>query len=286
MSKRIVMATLAVAVVAAAGCEDITNPIEETGQLAPAWVGFEAPRSVNGARGSWLAVRYGGLTLRPERDVSIDLEFGGSAAFGEDFEVVEGEGSTTEAAGFSAAGGTVLLEYDPAQEAPLDTLWVYIPATAAVDAVLDITLSGAETVEGDPIGVGYLGDFATYKITVVRAPAEIPTGAYAGTVTGDFGSGAIPAVTITAGPVTVAGAAYDYVLSDFAYGLFGEPIPWAFTVYVDGTVSFSPSSPASAGITANASGSYDFDTSTLTMDVELTCCGGEGGTWTTVYTLQ
>jgi hypothetical protein len=90
-------------------------------------------------------------------------------------------------------------------------------------------------------------------------------------------------VTITkpATPVTINGVAYSFVISDYtgAADLFGAPVPWAFNVTSGGTVLASPRSPLSATLTSNVAGTYNFTTRTLTLNAELTCCGGAGLTW-------
>lgn len=280
-----IIGALAVTAGVMAGCEDITNPVEEFGEFAPAWVGFEAPRTVNGSHGTYTPVVYGALTTRPEEDVQIDVTFGGDAVFGQDYVIVDQPGGSARS-DLSAAGGTLLLDADPAREGPEDTLWVFVPETATVGSTVEIQMSEARTVGGDVITVGYLGDFHTYTLTVIPGPAEIPTGTYSGTVSGDFGAGGIPAVQIADDPVTIGGTTYRYQISDYSYGLFGVAVPWAFNVFSDGSVQFAPNDTGGLGVTSDITGSYDLDADVLTMDVELTCCGAAGATWTTVYTLQ
>lgn len=278
-----IIGTLAVAAaVVMVGCEDVTNPIEEFGEFAPAWVGFEAPRAVNGSHGTYTPVVYGALTTRPEEDVEIDITFGGDAVFGEDFVIVD-EPNGSPRSEFSAEGGTVALDSDPSREGPTDTLWVYVPEDAAVGSQVEIQMEEARTVTGETITVGYTGDFSTFELTVIPGPADIPEGTYSGVVDGDFGAAA-PVVTVTEQPTTIGGTEYRYRISDFAYGLFGAPIPWNFNIYSDGSVEFAPSATGFA-VTANITGDYDLQANVLSMDVELTCCGAAGATWTAVYTL-
>ena len=173
MRTKPVLLVLGAAILAVSACEEITNPIEEMGEFAPPWVAFEAPRTVTGPHGSWVPVRYGGIAVRPEEDVNVVLEFGGSAVFGEDFFVVADSGSLEVASGFDASGGTALFDYDPFQEAAFDTLWLWIPTTATVGSALEISMVEASTSSGSMIGTGYLGSWTDFTLTVVRAPAEI-----------------------------------------------------------------------------------------------------------------
>jgi hypothetical protein len=278
-----IIGALAMTAVVMVGCEDITNPVEEFGEFAPAWVGFEAPRAANGSHGTATPVIYGALTTRPEEDVQIDITFGGTAVFGEDYMIVDASGSPIS--GITAAGGTLLIEADPAREGPQDTLWIAVPTDATVGSTVIIEMSEARTVDGDPIAVGYLGQWTEFELTVIPGPADITEGTYSGEVSGDFGAGPIPPVTITESPVTIGGTQYRYQISDFSYGLFGVAIPWAFNVYSDGSVEFSPSA-VGFNVTADVTGSYDLADDELTMDVTLTCCGAAGASWTALYTAQ
>ena len=280
-----IIGALAVAGLAAVGCQDITNPVEEFGEFAPAWVGFEAPRAVNGSHGSHVPVIYGALTTRPEEDVTIEMSFGGQGVYGTEFTAVDGAGSTTPHPDFSAAGGTVTLPADPTRDEPLDTLWLYVFEEATVGNVLEVNIDTASTVGGDPITVGYQGDFDTFQVTFVPAPAQVPTGTYAGTLTGDLGEGDI-SIEVADAPATVSGTEYRYRMSDFAALAFGDPIPWSFNVFSDGSVEFAPNATGIPSVTADITGSYDLDTNTLSFDVTLTCCGAAGLQWSHVVTAQ
>ncbi len=278
-----IIGALAMTAVVMVGCEDITNPVQEFGEFAPAWVGFEAPRAVNGSHGSTTGVVYGALTTRPEEDVEIDITFGGDAVYGEDFVVMDANGSPRS--DITAAGGTLMIDSDPNLEEPQGMFWIYVPTSATVGRTVVIQMTSAQTVDGNPITVGYLGDFTEFELTVIPGPADITEGVYTGSVSGDFGAGAIPPVEITESPVTIGGTDYRYQISDYAYELFGDPIPWAFNVYSDGSVEFSPTA-VGGGVTSDITGSYDLAADVLTMNVTLTCCGAAGAVWTTVYTAQ
>lgn len=280
-----IIGALAVAGMAIAGCQDITNPVEETGEFGAPWVRFDVVAQ-QGDLDSYVPIIFEAPS-RPEQDIDIEFTFGGDAVFGEDYVVVEDEGVTTPRSDVTAEGGTITLPYDPAQEQPHDTMWVYVPQDATAGRVLTVEMVGAQGQDGNEITLGYLGDFATFELTVRAPPAEIDEGPYAGVVTAsNFGyNGTTTTVAVTADPVTIEGTQYRYQISDFAFGLFGGPVPWAFNVFVDGNVEFSPENPAGT-VTADITGSYDFETNVLTVETELTCCGGEGLIWHADYTLQ
>lgn len=291
MNRKHILTSLAVAaMVATSGCEDITNPVEELGELTSGWVGFEAPRAVTGPHGTWVPVRYGGIAVRPETDVDVTFEFGGTAVFGEDYVVVQDSGSTTAAGGFDATGGSVTFDYDPFQTASLDTLWVYIPTTATVGATAEINMTEATAATGDSVGAGYEGSFATFTVTVVRQAADIATGTYVGSVSGeDIGGGPFAVeleVTEPAGGITVGGTRYQYLLSDFSLGMFGVPLAMPFNVFVDGSMDFAGQeqglySCGGAPITATITGAeYDFTENSFGFAVDWTSCGIEGTNYT------
>lgn len=266
---------LAVAATAGIACEDIVNPVEEMGEFAPAYVVFTNVEAA-GAHGTTVPVVFD-APPRPDEDVVIDFAFSGDAVFGEDYMIV-GRPDVT------AAGGTTTIVADPAAEEPTDTLWVAVPEDATVGAVLQIDITDAATADGDSVIVGRLGDFSTFLLTITPALAEVPTGTYAGTISGDLGAGDI-GIEVTDDPVTIDGTEYRYQMSDFAAGAFGVPIPWAFNVFTDGSMVFSPTNP-DGDVTADITGTYDLATSSMAFDVLLTCCGGDGLQWTYDLTLQ
>ena len=266
---------LAVAATAGIACEDIVNPVEEMGEFAPAYVVFTNVEAA-GAHGTTVPVVFD-APPRPDEDVVIDFAFSGDAVFGEDYMIV-GRPDVT------AAGGTTTIVADPAAEEPTDTLWVAVPEDATVGAVLQIDITDAATADGDSVIVGRLGDFSTFLLTITPALAEVPTGTYAGTISGDLGAGDI-SIEVTDDPVTIDGTEYRYQMSDFAAGAFGVPIPWAFNVFTDGSMVFSPTNP-DGDVTADITGTYDLATSSRAFDVLLTCCGGDGLQWTYDLTLQ
>lgn len=271
---------LAVAATAGIACEDIVNPVEEMGEFAPAYVVF-ANVQANTPQGGMAAVVFDSPP-RPEEDVVIEYTFSGDAVFGEDYVIVNADGSPRS--DVTADGGTATIVADPAAEEPTDTLWVAVPEDAAVGAVLQIDIIDANTADGDSIIVGRLGDFDTFQMTITLGFTEVPTGTYAGTISGDLGSGNI-SLEVTDDPVTIDGTEYRYQMSDFAAGAFGVPVPWAFNVYTDGSMVFSPTNP-DGDVTAEITGTYDLATSSLAFDVLLTCCGGDGLQWSYDLTLQ
>jgi hypothetical protein len=237
MRKLRMIGALAVAAVAAAGCEDITNPIQEMGEFAPPWVLFSAATGT-APHGAYVPVilRAQG---RPEMDVEIDFTLGGTAVFGQDYIVVTDTVSGTPRGGITASGGTITIPYDPATASPDDTLWVYVPTTAVPGRTIIATITGARGSAG-PVTVGHRGNFTTHTRTIVRAPATIPTGTYRGQQTG--GATGDAETVITRNPITVDGTQYQYRMSDYANMLHGVPVGWAFNVYVDGSMDFAPRS--------------------------------------------
>jgi hypothetical protein len=273
-----IIGALAVAASVVVGCQDITNPVEEFGTLAPAWVAFEAPRAVNGSHGTYVPVVYGALTTRPEEDVEIDITFGGDAVFGEDYVIVDGPNGAPRT-DLSAAGGTLMLDADPSREGPQDTLWVFVPTTAEVGSVVEIEMADARTVTGAPITVGYIGQFTAFEITVVPAPAEIPEGTYSGALSG----GLTGATTVQ---ISESDGDFDYEISDIAAGAFGPEVAWEFSVLSDGTTQWSATprdfTLAALGMTGGITGTFDFETNTLTWNVQYT----DSFAWSGAATLQ
>lgn len=276
MRNLIIFGALAAVGLTAAGCEDIVNPVEEAGEFAPPYVVLTS----TGA-----GVALGGMTPvvfdvppRPDEDVTINYTFGGDAVFGDDFVVTDASG--TPLPDVTASGGSITIEANPEAEAPEDTIYLSVPTDATVGAQATVQIASATLASGEDAIVGRLGDFTTFTLTITA----IPTGTYTGQLTGDLGTGTV-SIEITVDPVTVDGTEYEFRMNDFAVNIFGEPIDWAFNVLGDGTVEFSPSSP-SFNVTAIITGSYDFNTSTLSFDTELTCCGGSGLMWTQVVTLE
>lgn len=258
------ISALVVAALAVTGCEDITNPVEEVGEFAPPWVGFTTV-SGTAPHGSYVPVIFT-APGRPEQDIEIDFTFGGTAVFGEDYVIVTDPVSGTPRSDVTAAGGTALIPYDPAAESPHDTLWVFVPTDAVAGRDLQVNITAARGT-GGAVTLGYLGDFTVHTRTITLAPATIPTGTYAGQQTGF--SNAPAEVTITDNPVTVDGAQYRYRMSDFANMLLGVEVGWAFIVYLNGEVQFAPRSHTHT-LTASPvlTGTYDFDTNTLSVHVQ------------------
>ncbi|MGK7313460.1 MAG: hypothetical protein ACN0LA_14685 [Candidatus Longimicrobiales bacterium M2_2A_002] len=216
---------------------------------------------------------------RPQEDVVIDYTFGGDAVYGEDFVVTDASG--TPLSGVTSSGGTITIEASPDAEAPEDTIYLSVPTDATVGAEAEVQIASASLASGGAVTVGRLDSPTTFTLAITA----IPTGTYTGALTGDLGTGTV-SIDVTVDPVTISGTEYEFRMDDFAVGIFGEPIDWAFNVLGDGTMEFSPTSPSAPDVTANITGTYDFNTSTMSFDTELTCCGGAGLTWTQVLTLE
>lgn len=272
-----IIGALAVVAGIAAACQDITNPVEQFGTLGPPWVRFNPIEASAPNTGSWAPVVFQAPS-RPEEDITISyaMDAAGDAVADSDYMIVADSGSTTAA----GSSGTVTIAYDPNAETPTDTMWVYVPSTATIGRQLIIDMTTAQGSKSDSVMVGYLGQYTQFTLTVTAGPATILTGTYSGTISGDLGSGTLD-IAISDNPTTISGTTYRYVMDDFAWGAFGGAMPWGFNVLTDGSVQFSPEDAGGNGVTANITGTYDFATNTLSFDTELTCCGGEGLTWST-----
>lgn len=271
--------TLLLAAVAFAGCEDITNPVEEFGSLEDPYVRFETSSAI-GTPGSTTRVIFQ-MPTRVEEDVTIQYTFGGDAVFGDDFVVVDAAGDPV--ADVTAAGGTATIPFDPEQTTfGRDTILVFVPFDATDGRTLEIQIASATVPSGQNIETGFVEAFNTFDLNV-EGFVDIPVGTYATVRAGDFGGGA-GTVTITkpAAPVVIDGVPYDFVVSDSQgdAGVFGIAIPWAFSVTSGGTVIAPRVDAAELGAVADVDGTFDFDTSTLDLTLVLDCCGAPGFGWT------
>lgn len=281
MNRMRVLGALAVTGLVAAGCEDITNPVEEFGQLAGPYVRFEAASAI-GTPDSYVLIIFQ-MPTRVEEDVEIDFSFGGDAVFGQDYIVVDDDGNPRT--DVTASGGSVTIRYDFDQTAfARDTLRVFVPFDATDGAALEVEITAATTASGDPIETGFIDRFRTFTLSIEGFVA-IPTGRYVGTIAGNLGAGAV-ALNITDDPVVIGGAEYRFVIDDYAAGAFGGAVPWAFNVTSGGTAIFAPEDAAGFGVTSEIEGEFDFATNNLTLDVLLTCCGGDGFVWSYDVTRQ
>jgi hypothetical protein len=268
---------LAMAALFAASCDDVTNPVEEFGQLVDPYVRFEFPDDI-AIPGVVVPVVFV-MTTRVEENVDVSFTFGGDAAYGTDYWAVDRSG--TRRSDVTANGGTARITYRADQSTfPRDTLRLFLPAAARAGRTVELEITGATTTSGRRLETGFIDEYRTYVLSI-EAPQLLP-GTYVGQRTGDLGT--VPAsVTISkpATPVTIAGTAYDFILSDYTGDAepFGAPIPWAFNVTQEGVVRASPRSSQFASVTSTVTGTFDFVTQQLRLNVTLTCCGGEGLTW-------
>ena len=280
-----IIGVLGVAVLASAGCEDITNPVEEFGTLADPYVRFETS-SATGTPASMNRV----IVQQPTRvteDVTVTFTFGGDAVFGEDFLIVDEAGNVRT--DVTAAGGTAFIPFDSAQtQFARDTIFVFVPFDAADGRTLEIEIESAVTESGRALETGYIDAFRTFDLSI-EGFVDIPTGTYAASRSGDFGTGT-GTVTITkpASPIVIDGTPYDFLLSDSQgdAGVFGIAVPWALSVTSGGTVILPSEDAIGLGATANVVGTFNFTTNTLSLDLELTCCGAAGFGWSMVAVLQ
>jgi len=272
------LGVLALTALAAGACTDVTNPIEETGTLADPFVRFESSSAV-GVVGTTATITIE-LPTRVEEDVTVQYSFGGTAVFGEDYIIVDNDGNPRS--DVTAAGGTASIPFDfEDTNTPSDSIKVFVPLTTTDQSVLEVTLQSASTTSGRTIETGYIPDYQTTRVSFEGfVSSGVATGAYSGTAGGIIAGGVSVSVSQPASPVVIDGEEYTYVLSDFAQGLFTIAIPWGFNVTSGGTVIFSPADAGNIGVTADLTdGQYDFTTNTLSFDAVLTCCGGEGFSW-------
>lgn len=270
---------LGVAMLALAGCEDITNPVEEFGTLADPYVRFLTASAIGTPASTNRVILQ--LPTRLTEDVTVTYTFGGDAVFGEDFQVVDETGAVRT--DVTASGGTAIIPFDPDQTTlPRDTIIIVVPFAATDGRTLEIEIASAVTESGRAIETGYIDRFRTFDLAI-EGFVDIPTGTYAAARGGDFGNGT-GTVTITkpATPTVIDGTPYDFLISDLQgdAGVFGIAIPWAFSVTSGGTVVAPRRDALGLGATADLEGTFDFDTSTLAVDVVLACCGVSGFGWT------
>lgn len=269
---------LALSALVGGACEDITNPVEEFGELTGPFVRFETSQAV-GTPGSQVNVIFQ-MPTRVEEDVEIEFAFGGNAVFGQDFRVVDREGNTRT--DVTAAGGTAVIPYRFDQTAfGRDTLRVVVPFEAADGRTLEVEIVEARTVTGRPVETGFIERYRLFNLNI-EGFVDVPTGTYVGQRTGDFGTAAAQ-VTISkpATPIVIDGIGYQFEISDYSGdgSLFGVGVPWAFSVTSGGTVELAPRSHVFGTVTSDVSGSFDFATGRLSLNITLTCCGAEGFGW-------
>jgi hypothetical protein len=153
---------LAVATLAIAACEDVTNPLDE-GALVGPFVRFVS-NAASAKPGTAAVNVVFQLPTRLEEDVLVDYTFGGDAVFGTDYAVVKSKGEA------GAKGGTMRIGYDPSKTAiPQDTLVLSVPAGATPGHVLEVNITGAKgAVSGRNVEAGYIDKYRTYKLTVAK----------------------------------------------------------------------------------------------------------------------
>lgn len=276
-------ALVAIAAIAS-GCNDVTNPVKQQGQLVGPYVRWESHTGIGTPQGTVLAIIQ--MPTRVEEDVTIHYTFTGDAAYGTDFYAVDQNGN--ERADVTAQGGTATIQYDPEQTAfGRDTVRLYVPFDATDGRSVDIEIADAQTASGKDVASGYIDEYQHFLMSI-EGFVDVPEGTYSGTHVGDFGSGAAQ-VTITKAnpPIDQGGAQYFFTIDDYTgVGLFGVPIGWAFNVTSGGTVFAPNASYEDATVTSDVTGTFDFDTNTLTLDVTLTCCGASGAQYTLTVTKQ
>lgn len=273
-----IMGALGMAALAVAGCEDITNPVEEFGTLADPYVRFVSATGTGTPASTNLVIFQ--LPTRVTEDVTVTFSFGGDAVFGEDFLVVDAAGNVRT--DVTASGGTAVIPYDTTQTAfARDTVFIFVPFDASDGRTLEIEIEGAVTESGVAIETGYIDAFRIFNLSIEGFVA-VPAGSYAATRTSPNFGPAAGTVTITQAPTEVEGTTYDFVISDVQgnpAGIFGIPIPWAFSVTSGGTVIAASTDPEGFGVVGEVTGSYDFGSNTLSLHMVLDCCGVAGLGW-------
>jgi hypothetical protein len=285
MNKLKAVAAMVLISVVGTACEDITNPIEEFGQLVDPFVRWEVPQSI-GAPEQTVGVIIQ-LPTRLEEDVNYNFALGGDAVFGDDYIVVDREG--TPRADVTAAGGSGTITYVEDRDAfSRDTIFFFIPFEAVDGRVIELEIVSAQAASGRNVETGYIERYQKHRLSI-EGFIDLPEGTWVGQRTGDFGEAAAT-VTVSrpADPIEVGGDAFLYQLSDYTGdgGIFGVGVPWAFSATSGGSVLVAQQSHVFGSVTSNVSGSYDLATQTLTLNVELTCCGAEGFGWTLTLTPQ
>jgi hypothetical protein len=136
---------LAIAAVAMTACVDITNPVEDFGELTGPYVRWSAvtipPNGTTPVRAPGGAVLNAIVQLptRLEENVTVQINFGGTAVFGTDYRILDNQGNPR--AGITQQGGSVVITYRPAITDYLaDTLRISVPATANRGRTGELTL--------------------------------------------------------------------------------------------------------------------------------------------------
>ncbi|MDG5767281.1 hypothetical protein QA596_07385 [Balneolales bacterium ANBcel1] len=265
-----------------AGCENVDNPVNEMGEQIGPYVRFQAETAV-GAPESVVNVIVQ-LPTTIEEDVDYTVSFGGDAVYGEDFTIVDTDGNVR--GGFSAEGGTSTIFYD-AEETSIDrdTLFVAIDFDAVDGRQLSIQLVEAESASGREVLPGRGELFTTFDLSL-EGFVDIPVGTYVGSRVGFSPADAEVTIAKPDGGIDVGGDLYFFEISDFtgAGDLFGVGIPWAFNVTSGGTVVGADESHV-FDLGAAVSGTYNFDSQALSLDVVYTQ-NGSVFEWAVVVSLD
>lgn len=157
--------TLALAAIGATACEDITNPVEEFGELTDPFVRF-VDSEATGTPGS-IAVAVFQMPTALEESVEVDYTFGGDAVFDQDFQPVDTDGDPRT--DVTAAGGTAQLEYEfDDTSLSNDTLALFVPSDAMDGRTLEIELTEARTATGTPVQIGLVESHRVFRMVISR----------------------------------------------------------------------------------------------------------------------
>jgi len=157
------IAALALAVTVTGACEDITNPVEDFGQLVGPYVRVQT--SAANVRVGTTALFIVQMPTRVEEDVQVNYAFGGTAVFGEDFRPVDRTGAPRT--DVTATGGVLRIPYrfDNTQ-ITTDTLRLAIPATAGINRTIEVEITEARTSSNRTIETGYTEQFRRSILTI------------------------------------------------------------------------------------------------------------------------
>lgn len=160
------LSTLALAAIGATACEDITNPVEEFGELTDPFVRF-VDSEATGTPGSVVLAIFQ-MPTAVEENVEVDYTFGGDAVFDQDFQPVDLEDGDPRT-DVTAAGGTAQLEYEfDNTSLSTDTLGLFVPLDAVDGRSLEIELTEARTATGTPVQIGLIESHRVFRMVVSR----------------------------------------------------------------------------------------------------------------------
>jgi hypothetical protein len=165
MNKYLRLGALALVLLAAGACDNITNPAEEEGQMVGPYVRFTAA-TANARLGATTNVIFQLPTRIQDQDVRVQFSFGGSAVYGEDFRAVDRTGAART--DVTASGGAITIPYSLTNTSFLaDTLRVQVLPTATTGRTIAVEMTGAATASGQSIQTGHVDRLRRLVITIL-----------------------------------------------------------------------------------------------------------------------